>query len=100
MTVSVPPNTTVLAISFQAGSAADAQDGASAFAQAYLEERQATAQESLDADITRLQGQIEEVQQQIQDTSVAIARVATARDNADRAFLMARRENLSNQLAS
>ena len=100
VTVSVPPNTTVLAISFQAGSAADAQDGASAFAQAYLEERQATAQESLDADITRLQGQIEEVQQQIQDTSVAIARVATARDNADRAFLMARRENLSNQLAS
>ena len=100
-TVSVPPNTTVLAISFQAGSAADAQDGASAFAQAYLEKRQATAQ-----DVPRRRHRPASRARSRRSSSRSRTprgdrpRGHGAGDHADRAFLMARRENLSNQLAS
>src|SRR4051812_206024 len=42
--VSVPPNTEILDISFTGSTAAKAQEGALAFAQAYLDQRKATAQ--------------------------------------------------------
>lgn len=48
VTVQVPANTTVLDITFTAGSPAQAQKGADAFATAYLANRKETARESLD----------------------------------------------------
>ncbi len=100
VTVAVPPNTTVLSIAFSASSAEDAQDGASAFAQAYLENRTDSAQDVLASDVDRLQEQIEQVSAQIEDTSVGISRLNGPDEGADRAFLIARRENLNSQLAS
>ena len=100
VTVTVPPNTTVLTIGFSAATAEDAQDGASAFAQAYLENRTDSAQDVLAADVARLNEQIEEVSAQIEDTTVGISRLNGPDEGADRAFLIARRENLNSQLAS
>lgn len=100
VTVTVPPNTTVMDISFAAPSADEAQAGASAFAKAYLENRRDVAEGALAGDIARLRDQIEGTSEQIQDTSVAIARLTRARDRDDRAFLVARRGTLSSQLGS
>jgi capsular polysaccharide biosynthesis protein len=100
VTVAVPPNTTVLSIAFSASTAEDAQDGASAFAQAYLENRSDSAQDVLASDVDRLQQQIEQVSAQIEDTSVGISRLNGPDEGADKAFLIARRENLNSQLAS
>jgi capsular polysaccharide biosynthesis protein len=98
--VTVPPNTTVLQIAFSAPTAEQAQDGASAFAQAYLENRQDAAQDQLAANIDRLQGQADEVTKDIQDISAALAKLPGPGENSDKAFLSARRSTLSAQLAS
>ncbi len=86
----MPPNTTVLAISFPALTAEDAQDGASAFAQAYLEKRPTTPRNSSRRTSTGSEPARRE-SEQIQDTSVAIARLHGPGESADRAFMMARR---------
>ena len=44
VTVTVPPNTTVLTLTYAAGAPKEAQSGSHAFAIAYLQNRQATAQ--------------------------------------------------------
>jgi capsular polysaccharide biosynthesis protein len=98
--VTVPPNTTVLAISYTAGSAAAAQEGAETFARAYIENRQGAAQSDLDAQVKRLESQVDATQQDLQDTSAALARLTSASSKTNRAFLLARRAALSNQLAA
>ncbi len=100
VTVTVPPNTTVMAISFTASTAEDAQRGAAMFAQAYLENREESAQGKVSADVDRLEGQIEETTADIQDLSVAISRLDGPKEVTDRAFLVARRTTLNTQLAS
>lgn len=98
--VAVPANTTILDISFLAPSAVDAQRGASEFAQAYLENRQDSAQEVLSSQLTRLQDQIKKTSGDIEETSTAISRMDGSKGRVDRAFLVARRDTLSNELAS
>lgn len=98
--VTVPPNTTVMAISFAGPTASEAQRGASAFAQAYLEIRQEDAQATLEADTDRLRGLIEKTREDIQRAGVAITRLTGPNESTDRAFMVARRSTLSSQLAS
>lgn len=100
VSVAVPANTTVMAISFRAGSAAEAQLGAATFAQAYLENRKDAAQAQMDAMVKRLESQIEKTTQDIQDTNVDLAKLAGTKETSDRAFLLARRSTLSSQLSS
>jgi Mrp family chromosome partitioning ATPase len=64
--VSVPPNTDILDITYTGGTARDAQRGSLAFAQAYLAQRQQTAQASLDAQQKALQTQIDALNTQLQ----------------------------------
>src|SRR5688572_28467563 len=59
--VSVPPNTEILDIAFLGGTAEQAQLGARAFAQAYLDQRLATAQELLEAENEALQTRYDSV---------------------------------------
>jgi Mrp family chromosome partitioning ATPase/capsular polysaccharide biosynthesis protein len=59
--VSVPPNTEILDISFTGSTAAEAQRGSQAFADAYLAQRAATAQAKLDAEGAALQARIDAV---------------------------------------
>lgn len=56
--VTVPPNTSVLDITYTAASPGGAQRGARAFAQAYLENRTATATQSTSRRVAALQKQI------------------------------------------
>lgn len=100
VTVAVPPNTTVMAISFTAPTAAEAQRGAAAFAEAYLENRQNGAQGVLSANITRIETQIEKTTAEIQNLNVGISRLTGPKEVADRAFLVAARSSMNTQLAS
>lgn len=99
VTVSVPPNTTVLGISYSAASAEEAQAGATAFAEAYLALRREEAQTALQADVDRLRGLVNRTRRTIEDTSVEIARLGPS-ERADRAFLLARRATSASQLSS
>jgi capsular polysaccharide biosynthesis protein len=100
VSISVPPNTTVMAISFSAPSAEGARQGAEAFARAYLESRQETAQAVLQTDVDRLERLIDETQEEVLDTNVRISRLEGPNEKSDRAFMIARRSTLSTQLAT
>ena len=63
--VSVPPNTEILDIAFTGSTAAEAQRGSLAFAEAYLAQRANTAQEALDAEYDALQARIDAVNTQL-----------------------------------
>ncbi len=55
----VPANTSILNITFDAATPADAERGSQAFAQAYIDNRNSSAQFALDAQKTNLQSQID-----------------------------------------
>ncbi len=55
----VPANTSILNITFDAATPSDAEHGSQAFAQAYLDQRTATAQKSLDTQKANLKTQID-----------------------------------------
>jgi capsular polysaccharide biosynthesis protein len=63
--VSVPPNTEILDITYTGDTAAEAQHGSLAFANAYLEQRKATAQAALDAQAAALKARIDAVNSQL-----------------------------------
>ncbi|HEY3504044.1 MAG TPA: Wzz/FepE/Etk N-terminal domain-containing protein [Actinocatenispora sp.] len=96
VTVSVPPNSTVMQIVFTAGTPADARAGSHAFAIAYLANRADGAASANDATATALRDQISTVTKQLRDTSAQLA--AADPGSPSRAYLDTRRRNLSNQL--
>lgn len=65
VTVIVPPNTSVLSIAFAAGSPSQAQSGAQAFANAYLDHRKVSAQADLASQADAIRGQIKDLQNQL-----------------------------------
>ncbi|HEU0102876.1 MAG TPA: Wzz/FepE/Etk N-terminal domain-containing protein [Mycobacteriales bacterium] len=75
VSVTVPPNSSVLDITFDAGQATSAQQGSHAFAEAYLADRATQAKRAADAQITNLQAQLTAAQDQLRaasDRSAAI----------------------------
>lgn len=72
VTVLVPPNTTFLEISFDAASPERAQEGAHAFAEAYLTQREEAAQQEIDERINRLDEQIEALRAQDAEDQVIV----------------------------
>lgn len=66
VSVTVPPNTNVLRISFSASSPAEAQAGASAYARGYLSDRLQRAADIRDQQLKALDRQISEYQTQLQ----------------------------------
>lgn len=64
--VTVPPNTTVLNISYAAQTPAEAQEGAQAFAEAYLAKRAELAQAQVDERVALLSAQIRDAQSRLQ----------------------------------
>ena len=75
ITVSVPPNSGVLSISFRAGTADTAQRGAEAFAQAYLDARQTAATAALAAQVDQIQARIDVLDQELEDLNRRIDRL-------------------------
>lgn len=78
VTVSVPPNSQILQVAYEAGTPAEAQAGSHAFAQAYLDLRKATAQKALENETNALKQQIAEVNKQL---SAVAGRIAAAPAN-------------------
>lgn len=67
VTVTVPANTTVLEISYAAPTRAQAQEGAQAFAHAYLEDRKNTAEMLVADQRPRIRAQIDEINDTMDD---------------------------------
>lgn len=73
VSVSVPPNTTVLAITFAADTPARAQQGASAFAKAYLDNRSENARSVIDTQVDNYNESVSTVQAEIRRLSRSLA---------------------------
>lgn len=80
--VTVPANTSVLNISFTGDSPDHARDGARAFADAYLANRRAAAEDSLSDRADALQRRISDLNEQLKDVSDQLSSgVSTAQHN-------------------
>src|SRR6266545_177703 len=95
VSVTVPPNTAVLEITYAAADPDTARKGSHAFAAAYLKNRQEGTQDDLDAQVKALQAQIKGVQKQLQGVTHKLD--AQPPDAAD-GYLNAQQQNLSSQL--
>jgi capsular polysaccharide biosynthesis protein/Mrp family chromosome partitioning ATPase len=93
----VPPNTSVLEVSFSAGTPEDAQRGAQAFATAYLDARKATAATRVAEQVKSLQSQIATLQKSLQDVTGKIA--ALPESSPDHAYAVAQQNVLVNQIS-
>jgi capsular polysaccharide biosynthesis protein/Mrp family chromosome partitioning ATPase len=71
--VSVPANTAILDITFEAPTRSEAQRGSQAFAQAYLDQRNAAAQKQLQLQIANIQDNIDTLTRQLKTVSGQIA---------------------------
>lgn len=105
VSVEVPGESQVLAISYSAGTPGEAQSGARAFAEAYLEYRaqrardaSATVRQNIESSIEELQAQAAELTQQIADT--APGTVDRSEALATRSGLQAHVAELRGQLAA
>ncbi|UYM06559.1 Wzz/FepE/Etk N-terminal domain-containing protein [Solicola gregarius] len=95
VTVTVPANTTVLEIAFSGSTPAEAQAGASAFADAYLDNRASVAQDAVDADVDRLRDRVDDLTGQLTDVTQQIRETV---DASQRTVLRTRRIQLTAQL--
>jgi Mrp family chromosome partitioning ATPase len=98
VTVTVPANTTVLAIAYRAGTPKDAQAGSHAFASAYLTSRQSSAQASLNAQISALGGKVKQYSSDLGQLSTRVAGMAVTDPN--RAALNSQINTLTSQINS
>ena len=98
VTVTVPPNTEILTITFVAPSAEGARAGAEAFAAAYLQARFDSAGEALDAEDKALQERIDEIREQLDQVTTQV--VGLPAGSAERSRLDAQASSLNSQLAA
>ncbi|WP_433374706.1 Wzz/FepE/Etk N-terminal domain-containing protein [Actinoplanes sp. CA-142083] len=96
VSVEVPANTTVLMITFKAGSPQEAQSGSHAFAEAYLRNREETAQSGLDQQIKTLTAKIKQLTTTLTGINGRLARAV--KGSPDEGNLLSLRSNSQNQL--
>lgn len=94
VSVSVPPNTQVLNISYTDQSARGARDGAQAFANAYLQHREQRAKAVTDGQMAKLREQAQRVERALQQAT----RQLSGANATERAFLNQRITAYTNQL--
>ena len=94
--VTVPPNTTVLTITYSAGSPQEAQSGSHAFAIEYLQIRQSTAQTDLTTQISALDAKVKQYSAALSQLSGQLARLPTGDPN--KADLNSQINTLTNQI--
>ncbi len=97
VTVLVPANTTVLEISYTARTPELAQEGAQAFADAYLQYREEAAEETVQEQVASLEDEIDATSDELRDVNAAIE---VASSEQIRASLRARREALNTRLTA
>ncbi|MEU4245235.1 Wzz/FepE/Etk N-terminal domain-containing protein [Actinoplanes sp. NPDC026619] len=96
VSVEVPANTTVLVITFKAGSPEEAQAGSHSFAEAYLRNREETAQSSLDQQIKTLTAKIKQLTTTLTGINARLSRAV--KGSSDESNLLSLRNNSQNQL--
>jgi Mrp family chromosome partitioning ATPase/capsular polysaccharide biosynthesis protein len=96
VSVEVPANTTVLMVTFQAAEPADAQAGSHAFAEAYLRNREETAQNGLNQQIKTLTAKIRQLTTTLAGINARLSRAT--RGSSDESNLLSLRSNSQNQL--
>jgi capsular polysaccharide biosynthesis protein/Mrp family chromosome partitioning ATPase len=94
--VEVPPNTSVLVITYAAADPRRAQAGSHAFAEAYLRNRQASAQAELNAQITALSTKVKQLNSALEKINKRLAGVPG--DSPDRPNLESQRQTSTNQV--
>jgi Mrp family chromosome partitioning ATPase/capsular polysaccharide biosynthesis protein len=98
VSVTVPANTSVLAITYAAGTKEGAQAGAKAFADAYLKNREGLANDKVAAQRDRLQKRIDDLGKQLLTIGQRIQTLPP--DSAERSYEQSRRALLVRQIAS
>ncbi|GIH91591.1 Wzz/FepE/Etk N-terminal domain-containing protein [Planobispora siamensis] len=94
--VSVPPNTSVLEISYTAADPNSAAAGASAYAQAYLAHRREAASQALSVQLESLHDKLKQLNESM--TEVVAELPGLARGGAERTIALQRRSVLSRQI--
>ena len=100
VTVTVPPNTSVLEIAYAAPTAALAQQGAQAVAEAYLESRAETAQVLTDNRISRTLTQIQQTTAEQDSITAELNDPANGLTDAEEQVLRERREQADRRLVA
>jgi Mrp family chromosome partitioning ATPase len=98
VTVTVPPNTEILTLSYVGPTARDARDGAAAFGKAYLDLRRASVEAGITAEAEALEARVESVTAQVKEISAAAERLDEG--SPQRATIDERIVQLNTQLAS
>lgn len=88
--VTVPPNTTVLTIAYTGGSARSAQEGAHAFAQAYLDSRKAAAQAQINDAIASINRQLVTQRDSLRQWSGKVT--SLPKNSSDRSYAQVQRD--------
>jgi capsular polysaccharide biosynthesis protein len=96
LTVTVPPNSDVLAIGYTDKTAKGAQEGSHAFAQAYLDNRAATVASQVKTQTTTLSAQVSDLSTQLKKVTAQVATLPT--NSTDRAYADAQKTILSSQI--
>jgi Mrp family chromosome partitioning ATPase len=96
VTVTVPPNTTVLTVTYAAGSPKGAQAGSHAFATAYLQNRQSSAQADLTTQITALDAKVKQFSASLSQLSSRVSQLGSGDPN--RADLNSQINTLTSQI--
>ncbi|GII88816.1 hypothetical protein Ssi03_68060 [Sphaerisporangium siamense] len=96
VTVNVPPNSAVLAVSYTAGDPASAAAGAQAFAKGYLAQRESTARHAIDAQLKALSGKLRQVDSALGAVVAALPRAP--RGSAQRTIAVQRQNVLTRQV--
>ena len=95
--VSVPPNTEVMSIQFDADSATAAHDGADAFATAYLANRAQAASDQVTARRDSRRAQVRVLTVSLQEVTASLGRLAP--ESAEREVAVAQVQSLNAQIA-
>lgn len=96
LSVTVPPNTQVMSMVYEAPTPQGAQQGSHAFAQAYLETRADAATAEIDAQVKSLRRQIDDTNQQLEEVSGTVASLPA--NSPTRAFAQAQQQVLTSQI--
>jgi capsular exopolysaccharide synthesis family protein len=96
VSVAVPPNTSVLVITYSAGTPKDAQTASHAFAQAYLANRQDTATAELTNQMNSVNGKLQELNAALGRVNQQLAGLRA--DHPNRPGLVSERDTLTSQV--
>jgi capsular polysaccharide biosynthesis protein len=96
LSISVPPNTQVLVLTYTAGSPNAAAQFANDFARAYLDERRRTAQATLDAQLAKIRANLNALDSSLRDVTVQLATLPAKSEQ--RNYASARRALLISQI--